>query len=207
MIAENPYTAIDRLKVEESNWFEPLTDDEITTVAKHLREVKPELFVFMCFIYYSFMRPLSIVQLTADNFDFTSRLIFLEGKQHKNRKGTVKQMLEPLYDVLIEYGYDKLKPGTYFFSTGLKPGTKKITPKRASGFWNEIVIKGLQIDKKLYAVKHTGGSNYLTDNAGAIDLSWLQKQMGHSSLMETEVYVKKRTAQKLDETKASIRKL
>jgi integrase len=131
----------------------------------------------------------------------------LHGKQHKNKKGSVKQLLQPLYDILLEYGYHRLKPDDYFFSTGLRPGQNITSPKRASVFWNEFVIKELGINKKLYAVKHTGGNNYLTDNANAVDLSWLQKQMGHSSLEETEVYVKKRTVKKLDETKVSFRKL
>lgn len=207
IIKENPYTGIDRLKVADSDWFEPYTNDEIKAIANELRAKMPELFCFWAIIYYTYMRPLSIVQFTADNFDFKEQLIYVQGKQHKNKKAAVKQLLQPLHEILVQYGYDKIQPGNYFFSTGLRPGKNLIAPKRAAGFWKEIIIDGLGINKKMYAAKHTGGSNYLEDNAGAVDLNWLQKQMGHSSLQETETYVKKRTVKKLDESKTNLRKL
>jgi site-specific recombinase XerD len=207
IITENPYTGIDRLKVTDSNWFEPYTADELVKIASTLKTKMPELYCFWAIIYYTFMRPLSIMHFTADNFDFNARLIYVQGKQHKNKKAAVKQMVEPLYNILVAHGYDAIKQGIYFFSTGLKPGRVLQSPKRASEAWKHLIIDGEGINKKLYAAKHTGGSNYLEDNAGAIDLNWLQKQMGHSSLSETETYVKKRTVQKLDESKTKLRRL
>jgi integrase len=207
VIKENPCEAIDKLSEEESTFFEPITDDEITAIAKHLKKVKPELFMFMLFIYYSLLRPLTIVQLKKEHLKFKERKIIIGGAMHKNRKKWIKQMLQPLHDYLLQYGYDKIPDDYYLFSNNLKPGKNLILPERAREFWNKHVVKDLGINKKMYAAKHTMGINYLNDNLGAEDMRWLQMQMAHSSLEETDNYLKSNTVKFLDESKSTIRKI
>lgn len=62
------------------------------------------------------------------------------------------------------------------------------------------------IDKKMYALKHTGGINYIKDNPGRHNLAWLQKQMGHASLHQTQAYLAKMGFVFLDESESHIRK-
>ncbi len=207
LLKENPCLAIDTLPEEDTGFFEPLTDEEINHVASHLKKVCPELFIFMLLIYYSLLRPQTIVQLKREHLDFTTRQIIVPGKLHKNRKKWIKQMLQPLYDYLIEYGYDKIPADEYLFSTKLIPGKVEIQPVRASEQWKKYIIEGLKINKKMYALKHTMGTNYLNDNLGTEDLQWLKMQMAHSSLDETNTYVRNNTVKLLDETKSTIRKI
>ena len=51
--------------------------------------------------------------------------------------------------------------------------------------------EGLNIDKNLYALKHTGNIDYLLQNRGKVDLKWMQMQNRHSSAAITERYIRK----------------
>ncbi|MES2773367.1 MAG: phage integrase SAM-like domain-containing protein [Bacteroidota bacterium] len=207
VIDKNPYDAIDPIKETETSVFEAYTNDEINTIAEHLKEVSPELFLFWLHIYYCFLRPETIVQLKRSDYDFAEKKIYISGEIHKNRKKAVKQMLEPLFDYLVAAGVDKLPFDHLVFSKDLKPGTQKIAPTRAAERWKKLIIDGLKINKKLYAAKHTGGIDYITSNAGAEDVNWLQQQMSHHSISETQTYIKNRQVKMLDETKANIKKI
>ena len=206
IIKENPFMAIDRIRENESELFDVFTDEEINKISVALKKDCPGLYLFMLHIYYCFLRPASIVTLKRSNYDFTALTITVKGIHHKNRKTTVKQLLEPLRDELIKYGVDSLPPDQYLFSVGLVPGLQLIQPVRASELWKKYVIDGLGINKKMYGLKHTGGINYLNDNSGVENVRWLQNQMGHSSLEETDTYIKKGKVVQLDESKAKIRK-
>lgn len=77
--------------------------------------------------------------------------------------------------------------------------------RRALDKWNHYTKK-LNINKRMYALKHTGAQMYISDNEH-VDVSWLQNQMEHSTLSETQTYIAKRTMKHLDENKLKLPKL
>ncbi len=207
IIPKNPCDAVDNLKQIESTVFEPYTAEELTTIAEHLKQHDPELFLFWLHIYYCFMRPATIVKMRGSDYDFVNKKIRIAAVDHKNNKSATKQMMLPLFEYLLAFGVDKIAPGTYLFASNLKPGPKPGHPNRAAERWRQQIIIGLGIDKKLYAAKHTGGIDYINANSGVEDINWLQQQMSHHSLSETQTYIKNRQTKMLDETKANIKKI
>jgi integrase len=94
----------------------------------------------------------------------------------------------------------------FLFSKFLQPGNTPAKANAAARYWKDLVMDKWGIKKRMYALKHTGATDYLKDNPGAANIAWLQAQMGHGSIAETDTYIKKRTFTKLDEKKATIRK-
>ena len=207
IIKDNPCDGIDMLKENESNLFQPYTDKELKLITETLKQKHPGLFLFFLHVYYAFLRPETIVSLQRKHYDFDNKTITIDARHHKNRKVSQKQILGPLYEYLKQSGVDRLPPDYYVFSKNLQPGTIAIKPVRASEMWKQLIIDGAGINKKLYAAKHTGGIHYVNDNEGVENMIWLQKQMAHHSLEQTEVYIRKNKKTMLDEKKARIRRL
>ncbi|NCX96657.1 MAG: hypothetical protein EBX41_09695, partial [Chitinophagia bacterium] len=206
IIKENPFDYIKSLPKKDSNLFANLTEEELQRVKVHLQEKHPNLLLFSQFIYYAWTRNNTVSMLQRKNLNFTDKTITINGDTTKSGRSVVKQMLQPLHDILIAAGIDKLPEEYYLFSNrALEPGVKKIgsVDTRATEAWKRLVIEELQIEKHLYALKHTGAAMYLNKNE-APDLSWLQKQMEHHDLQTTSIYVAKRQVKRIDESKANL---
>jgi integrase len=206
-LPHNPFRMIDRMKESESLVFDIITPGELKKISGHLKTVSPELHLIMLHIYYGFLRPASIAMLQRKDYDFKARTITVRPDAHKNRKRSIKQILKPLHDALIAAGVDRLQPETLVFSKDLKPGFTRISPVRFSELWKELIIDGIGVDKKLYALKHTGASDFLDQNPGQENLVWFQRQMGHSSLKESAAYLDKRKMFYLDEKNIRLKDL
>lgn len=200
-IASNPFSVIKPLKVLK-NEPEVYSVKEIETIKKQLSKESPELWIFAAFVYYCFMRPASITQVQVKHIDFKNRMLLVPAGNHKNAKYSYKQLLRPIFELLLSYR--DLSPETYIFSFGLKPGAKSCNPKRASELWRKIVKDGLQIDKDMYLLKDTGGAHYLQNNRGQEALKWLQMQMGHADLQTTSIYTNKMQQLTIDESNSVI---
>ncbi len=203
----NPFKEVDKLKETESTKFEVYTDAELSRINNHLKKVSPELRLFFLHIYYAYMRPASITRLQVKHYDFDLAEITVNPEDHKNRKANKKQLLKPHMEALIEAGIPALDKDTYVFSSTMKPGKHLRTARMATKLWHLHIIRGLGINKKLYAAKHTGATNFLLDNSGKENISWFQNQMGHSNLAESKAYIDKKKKVTLDETSSVIREL
>ena len=204
-ITANPLEHFKHYPETESSRYEPLTKEELMRVATHLKQVNPRLFLFTQFVYYAYIRPGHLAGLQRKQINFEDGTITIYGSNTKAKRNTTKQLLQPLAASLLELGIDKLPPETYLFSKGLMPDTKKYTTitNRTAELWQKHIMEELKIPKYLYALKHTSGSLYITENEH-VDIAWLQRQMEHSSLAETEAYVQKRAVKKIDESKMSL---
>jgi integrase len=206
-LPDNPFRLVDRLPETESTYYETLTDKELSSINISLRSKNPQLWLALLLIYYAYLRPKSIVQLRRRHFNFDKKIIIVNPESHKNRKPSVKQILQPLYDALIEMGIDALDQDHFIFSKGLKPGLTAIHRQRLTDAWKQYVIEGMGINKKMYAVKHTGATNFINDNSGEENIKWFMDQMGHSNLSESKAYIDKKKVTRIDESKTKIRRL
>jgi integrase len=207
ILQANPVDGFQYLTTGESERFESITKDELQRIAAHLRAVAPHFFCYTQFIFYAYVRPAHISTLQRKQIDFEQDLIYIRSTATKGKRKASKQLLQPLKLSLLALGYDKLQPEEYLFSTGMLPGAKRVDSlrTRAQEIWREEVKGVLGIDKSMYALKHTSGQLYISDNEN-VDASWLQKQMEHSSLAETETYISARKPKKIDEGKVNLPK-
>lgn len=197
----NPFKSIDALPETDTEIFEVLTAEELQKISTHLNAVHPDFALYTKFIYYAAIRPYHIGQYQAQQIDYANRLIYTKGTTSKNRKNQIKQLLQPLHDALVRMGRHKLAGDYYIFGKDFKPAKFKYDSlsTRASELWKKLVIDGLGINKKMYALKHTAAQMYLSNSANP-DVAWLQQQMEHSSLEETDIYVRKRKVKKVDDS-------
>ena len=206
LIKENPLEEIELLPEAESSLFQPLTEDEIKVIVPALIAYNPRFYLFTRFIPYQFIRPYHIARLQASQIAYSKEYIAVSGATTKNKKNTRKQLLQPIKDMLQEMGYDKV-PGTYylFSNTRFEPGTQLYPSlsNRAAEIWKEIVIDGLGINKKMYALKHSAAQYYVNEN-DAPDMLYLQQQLEHHSVAQTEVYLQGKIYKKVDQGKTKM---
>jgi integrase len=87
----------------------------------------------------------------------------------------------------------------YVFGKDFLPAEKPYNAllDKAGRLWSQYVKTDLGIDKNMYALKHTGAQLYIEKNNP--DAAWLQHQMEHSSLAQTQAYIAKLQGKKIDE--------
>ena len=164
----------DVLPEPESNRYQPITPDELQRIAKMLQEKDYNFYCYCLFIFYAFIRPGHICNLQRWQIDFEADTITILGKETKSKRNATKQLLTPLKDALIKMGANQLPADFYLFGTSFIPGKIKCPAlsRRAVARWKQLVIDGLGIDKKMYALKHTSGQLFISENEG-LDSSWL----------------------------------
>ncbi len=203
----NPFKSVDSLPETDTERFEILTPEELRRISQHLNARNPDFALYTKLIYYAAIRPYHIGQYQAHQFDYENRTILTKGTTSKNRKNQQKQMIEPLYDALVRGKRDKLPADWYVFGKDFKPSQFKYhsLSTRAAELWKKLVHEELGIQKQMYALKHTAAQMYL-NNADNPDVGWLQQQMEHSSLEETDIYVKRRKVKKVADSSIALPK-
>ncbi len=204
LISDNPVSEIDYLPESESKLFEPLTDAEIQKIVPALVAYSPRYYLFTRFIPHQYIRPWHIARLKASDIVYTKDYISVSGDSTKNKKNRQKQLMSSIKDMLIEMQYNTLPGDYYLFGKNFEPSPQlyKSLSIRAAEIWKEIVIDGLGINKKMYALKHTSSQYFVNENDNA-DLKFLQQQMEHHSLTQTEIYLQDKVFKKIDETKTN----
>lgn len=183
----NPFADVELLKEEETEKV-PFTLDELRIITDKLPQIDPMIWLFSLHIFYCYIRPNEIRQLKRSNYDFEAREIRIGGKVAKGNKTAIVKMPDDFHRFLISRGIDKL-PG-HFYVFGDNKGEAGTGMKRRQYYtdrWKAAVKKIIGIDKDMYSMKHTSARLYLL-NGGKIE--WLQHQMRHADIRETQGYVK-----------------
>jgi integrase len=192
---ENPWRQLKPVKRSQDNsdLFAPITQAEIKTIFAHLRNTGQQNFVnFLCFIYYAFARPVEIVRLRIGDIDLDRNLITFRKGNTKNGQGANVQIVPPFKKVLLAMNLQNYPQDYYIFSTiDMQPGPIPRPDNITTKMWATKVIRGLGIQKNMYALKHTGNIDYLINNKGKVDLKWQQMQNRHSSAAMTERYCRR----------------
>jgi hypothetical protein len=68
-----------------------------------------------------------------------------------------------------------------------QPSFVQVKRDTATKLWNTLVIKGMGINKYMYAMKHTGGDDKIL---AGVSLDALREMYGHSSKFMTEKYAR-----------------
>ena len=193
----NPMRTVQKVKREtrkmedEQDVYEPLTFDELSLIFAYLKKTKENGFLrYLAIIYMAWARPVEICRLRVADIVISNDQDYIKFKagNTKNNQGNFVQIVPPLKNLLQEIDLKKYPPNYYLFSDGFLPGPVALSRKYITIKWNKIVIRGLCVNKRMYALKHTGNIEYLLKNKGNIDLKWQQTQNRHKSSMMTDRY-------------------
>lgn len=191
LINENPLADLRGTdKIVETDFNFPYSDFERSIIEPELLKNKG-LYLFTRFIYYTFSRPKELLSLRVRDIDLRNRTVKILAENSKTKKIMVKPIFNPLLDLIIEYKILENPSSAFIFSNSLLPGFTKCPINLPNNLHRDL-LKKLNIYRNretvLYSWKHTGNIQaYLS----GMDIKIIQKVNGHSSILTTEIYLKK----------------
>jgi integrase len=185
IILNNPFKNIKKHKESQSRKNLAFNVGQITRIKKIIEEKDPQLWLFIQFIYYCFLRPNEIRQLEHKYVHLDDKKIFIPSQISKNGKDGYVSIPDNFYNLLRESEYFKGEQQYIFQARGRgEPISKNVMCRR----FHEL-IKDLNLgeDYTLYSWKHSGV--VAAYNAG-VDIKTIQSQCRHQSLEQTDIYLK-----------------
>ncbi|MFN3753294.1 tyrosine-type recombinase/integrase [Flavobacterium sp.] len=175
----------------------PFTGPEVLKIKEYLLANDVQLYNYILFVIYEFLRPVEIVRLKAENINFKEKTLAVETKT--SRKKT-KKLISPVIEYLESINVDSLASGVHIFTnTGkfeiwdAKEKTK--TDHFGNRFKKVKLALGFGKDYGIYSFRHTAALDLyktFTKN-GATHTEAVSKLMpiiGHSNEETTEKYLR-----------------
>ena len=187
-IEYNPAYKIKAEATSEGIGYKRLTDDNKEKIAKHLLEHAPDFFEYLMFIYDDGIRPNEVLGLRVQDVRLSEQEILIRAEVAKTNKARLVPITATIMEVLLRREIWKLPPDYFIFSSDkFKPGPGQYHRNTATKLWNELVIKDLNIDCKMYSLKHKGADDKILAN---VELDALRNLYGHRSQQMTEGYAR-----------------
>jgi integrase len=158
---------------------------QATKLLTTIDEKDPELGLFIRYIYYCFIRPNELRQLTVGDILLEEMEIRIPGTISKNRK-TQYIVIPAAFQNQLKSLYHK-PPGVLLFSSknnDTKPVGKSVMYRRHQKF---LKLLNFGVGYTLYSWKHTGA---VAAAKAGISIKELQLQLRHHSLDETDKYLR-----------------
>lgn len=187
VVNDNPWKEI--TKVKESRLGKlPLKAGMKKTLLNAFSLSDPELWLFVQFEYYCFIRPGEIIQLKVGAIDLDDEKILIDADISKNHKSEYVVIPPPFLAVLRQLKITSHKHSHFIFSPGGVPGaapySKDVFNRRHKAFTDRF---GFNRRYSLYSWKHSGACDAAM--AGA-NIKQLQMQLRHADLQTTDIYLR-----------------
>ena len=159
---------------------------QIKLLSGYLSEKHPQLWLFVQFIYYCFIRPGELRWLKVGDIVFDEHQIVVRGEISKNHKTEYVSIPNAFYPKVKQLIH--LSPNEYIFpnpNDSSKPVSINYFSKK-----HQLVLKSFAFDTscyKLYSWKHTGAVNAAKAKVG---MKALQIQLRHHSLDQVNDYLR-----------------
>lgn len=187
IVRKNPWTETAKIKENRLGKL-PLKAEMKKTLIRDFAKEDPELWLFVQFMYYCFIRPGELIKLKVGAIDLDDEKILIDADISKNHKSEYVIIPTPFADVLRELKINKYKHSYYVFSPdkcpGEKPYSKDVFNRRHKTFTDR---KGYNRRYTLYSWKHTGACDVAMKGA---NIKQLQMQLRHADLQTTDIYLR-----------------
>jgi integrase len=185
IILNNPFRNLKKHKEGESRKNMAFNEKQMDVIKKIVEEKDPELWLFIQFIYYCYLRPNEVPQLKHSYFQMDKNQIFIPAHISKNGKDGYVTIPRVFHSII--YGSKEFNSPREYLFTGrdnTEPLSKNVMGSRFRNLTKEL---NLGKDYTLYSWKHSGV--VAAYNAG-IDIKTIQSQCRHQSLEQTDIYLK-----------------
>ncbi|WP_133300154.1 tyrosine-type recombinase/integrase [Mucilaginibacter terrenus] len=173
---------------EETGGNIAYTPEQIEVLKAAINEQNPRLWLFVSFMLYGFIRPAEIGRLQVRMINLKTKEIKLPGTITKNGKPRTVTISPHFAEYISSMSLELYRPDHYVFGINLVTGAIPIQKNYANLSHSKIARKlGFGKEYTLYSWKHTG---VVLHYKAGIDIKTLQKQIGHQSLHETDIYLK-----------------
>jgi integrase len=185
VIRSNPFKNLKKHKEAESRRNLAFNENQMAGIKKILEEKDPNLWLFVQFIYYCFLRPNEVRQLKHSYLDLDNNQIYIPGHISKNGKEGYVTIPDSFASVLVE-SKEFNSGNEYVFQSR---GEMKPLSKNMMGLRYRNLTKKLKLSKDytLYSWKHSG---VVSAYKAGIDIKTIQSQCRHQSLEQTDIYLK-----------------
>lgn len=188
MLDFNPAAKIKNDPEEETIGYKRLTNDEKERIADHLLLQAPDFFEYLMFIYDDGIRRKETLLLRIRDFNLATKEINIRPEVAKMKRGRIVPITETLLQILLRRQIWNYPPDYFLFSNNkFLPGPVVYHPNTPTTWWKKMVIQGLNIDCKMYSLKHKGADDKIM---AGIDLDVLRTLYGHRSKQMTEIYAR-----------------
>ena len=181
-------------EIKTEGYVLPL-DNEKKIIFDHLKEVDYNFYIFCCIEYYLGIRPKEILLLKCGDVDLENKVIKILPENSKDASYRYVPILKPVMELLLKMdlsqkdyyliGRPKAYGCRFFKHEYFCPNPYPIKRDTATRRWKELVIDGLGINVKCYALKHSGANAKLI---AGMDLKTISEIFGHSDEKMTEIY-------------------
>ena len=138
---------------QEKNIREVLTKDQRTQVVNHLKRFHTEFYTFTQIFFHSGIRITELLSVKVDDVNLKEqkyKVLVKKGAHYQWKECVIKDVALPFWNKAV-FGARK---DDYIFSTGLVPGSKKLTYNAIRLRWKRNVKTMLNITADFYSLKH-----------------------------------------------------
>ncbi len=188
VLPENPCDCIEKLKVSSSG-HTPYSGVQMKTIKQELlSQGDHQMLLFISFCYYTAGRPhTEITTLRVSHL--WEKTILITGDNAKNHKAEHVIIPAPLEELLQQYKIRENPPSWFIFGKDGKPGPERVGQnlfyKKQRRLLNKLGLTYGAYD--VYGFKHTAVIDLY--NAG-VDIKDIQRHCRHSSITQTDKYLR-----------------
>ncbi|MGU3376824.1 tyrosine-type recombinase/integrase [Chryseobacterium sp. M5A1_1a] len=195
MIQQSPTKDIKPIKEINVGNYDLLNDNEQKKIFDELKKISFNYYVFCSIVYYMGIRPGELLKVKCGDVMLDKGLIRITSETSKSNKNRIVPILGAIADNIAKF--DLSNHNHFLFGKNTKnrvpklseaifcPNQYPIKRNYPTYLWRNIVIKEMEIDKKLYSLKHKGANDKLKSG---LDLKTVSTIFGHSSEKMTEIY-------------------
>nr|WP_294860243.1 site-specific integrase [uncultured Fluviicola sp.] len=183
----NPWLGSDRPKTIESDRNEAYSREEQKQLKALILDQNPKVWRIVRLLYYCFIRESELARLRVKDVDLQNRQIFISGTNSKNKKRGFVTMPDSIVEMFQEMKLQDY-PGNYFlFTPELEPGKHHAYSSAYYKKYKKILDLTDIKEKTLYSWKHTG---VVEAYKAGVNIKAIQLQCRHSSIEQTDIYLK-----------------
>ncbi|MDR0872236.1 MAG: tyrosine-type recombinase/integrase [Prevotellaceae bacterium] len=196
IVESNVWEKIDKVREERMGML-PFKSAQKQRIKAYLLEHDPELWLFVQFEYYCFIRPGELRCLTINAIDLDEGTILVDAHTSKNKKSEYVIIPPPLWEYLKKIQINYYNPNYYIFSKSGQPGEEQYGYNTMYERHRRVLrTLGYNNRYSLYSWKHTGACDAI--RAG-VKIKELQIQLRHADLQTTDIYLRSIGIKDLDD--------
>lgn len=189
IIVGNPFEEIENLPIKSGTRV-AFSDEDVKIVKRYLTETKPDpqFWLYISFLYYGFFRPDSECRKLKIS-DIQRHYIQVRDEDAKNNKTQFVQIAKGLEDAINLHKLRSYDGNLYIFSNQGIPSTQYPGEK-----WfyekHQKLLKELKLDHKNYSQYSWKDTGVIALYRATKDVKLIQRMCRHSSLDQTDKYLK-----------------
>ena len=186
IISFNPASNTPRLPTQHGRNVAFRKEDKIKLITD-IKDNSKELYLFVCFIYYCYIRPDEIRFLKIKNI--LKNQIYVDSSISKNNRSEYVLIPDHFNEIIDSLGLRLRHPESYIFFRVTVDNKQIHWGKNYFYRQHEKFLEKLKLgsDFTLYSWKHTGVCDAHDEN---VPIDYLRQQLRHTSLETTQNYLK-----------------